>query len=174
MELFSLTPDAKIRMGAVFDEPGRKYRYRLWRIWNEDLKKVLFCMLNPSTASEFVDDPTITRCIGFAKDLGFGGLEVVNLYAVRATDPKDMLRDSDPIGLDNDLYITRARSECEMVIAAWGNFGGLDRGKKVFDLLQQSGPVHCLRTTASGAPSHPLYLPASLKPFEFKYQRGFI
>lgn len=167
MELF----ESGVKKGAVISS-DQLYRYRLWRIWNDSLKKLLFIMLNPSTADADLDDPTIRRCIGFAVDLGYGGLEVVNLYGFRATDPKDMLRAVDPIGERNDEFIAAARAECDIAIAAWGALGGLSRGKAVFDLLKKSGPVYCLRTTIAGMPSHPLYLPASLKPVEFKYQRA--
>lgn len=93
---------------AIISECG-KYRYSLSRIWDENKANVLFIMLNPSTADGDVDDPTIRRCIGFAKSWGYGGIYVGNLFAYRATDPKELLKVENPIGFENihhlmDMY----------------------------------------------------------------------
>ncbi|MGH9551149.1 MAG: DUF1643 domain-containing protein, partial [Terriglobales bacterium] len=98
--------EASIEMEAkaVFDRSG-KYRYTLSRCWNSDLERIVFLMLNPSTADAEVTDPTIRSCLGFARELGFGALEVVNLFAYRATEPAALKRARSPVGRENDRYI---------------------------------------------------------------------
>lgn len=153
---------------AVFGGENNIYRYRLSRIWDKTLPKLLFSMLNPSKATAERSDPTVTRCIGFAAMLGFGGLEVVNIFALRSTDPEALYDHWEPVGADNDDHIIEARRECGMVICAWGKHGVLqDRGAKVHRLLKELGPVHCLKLNRDGSPGHPLYIPAVTKPFEF-------
>jgi hypothetical protein len=143
-----------------------RYRYRLWREWGEG-PRVCFVMLNPSTADAEQDDPTIRRCIGFAKVLGAGSLDVVNLYALRATDPREIARDAAPVGPANNTYIDEAARRAEMVICAWGAHShARDRAATVLGILRRAGvkPM-CLRRTKAGHPAHPLYLPASARPF---------
>jgi hypothetical protein len=129
-----------------------------------------FVLLNPSTANEVVDDPTIKRCIAFARRRGFGGLEIVNLYAYRATDPADLRRAGYPIGRDNDEHIAEAAQECDAVVLAWGaHAAARERARQVLELLHGLGiGPYCLRVTASGHPEHPLRLPAGcgLRAFE--------
>lgn len=149
-------------MSAVFS-PCRKYRYALWRKWDDrlDAKMVAFIGLNPSTADETQDDPTIRRCIGFAKAWGYGSLCMLNLFAFRATDPKEMLAADDPVGPDNDFTIQRMslRVDC---VAAWGTHGThRGRDKAVRGMVEN---LHYLRLTKDGHPAHPLYLPATLTP----------
>lgn len=146
---------------AIFSQCGR-YRYALGRIWDSHSQHVAFVGLNPSTADERVDDPTIRRCIAFARAWGFGGIQVLNLFAYRATRPADMLCQQDPVGPDNDHHLaTRARSAA-LVVAAWGTLGThLARDRAVRALLPN---LHCLRLTKHGHPAHPLYLPAHLRP----------
>ena len=103
---------------ALFS-PCRMFRYRLGRRWS-DGPLLAFIMLNPSCADEHIDDPSVRRCIGFARRLGFGSLEVVNLYAFLATDPAELRRAGYPIGSDNDQRITEAVHESSRVVAAWG------------------------------------------------------
>src|SRR5947209_16246810 len=109
---------------AIFDSTGT-YRYSLWRQWSTDCPPVAFIMLNPSTADDRKDDPTIRRCIGFARAWGFGALEVVNLFAYRATDWSKLLEVDDPVGPENDDYIVQAVERCPCVVAAWGTKGVL-------------------------------------------------
>jgi len=152
---------------ALFSPCGR-FRYRLGRRWSEG-PLVAFVLLNPSTADEEGDDPTIRRCIGFAQGHGFGGLEAVNLYAYRATNPADLRRAGYPVGPENDQHITAAVSGCERVVLAWGvHAGRLTRPAEVLRLLRDVGvSPYCLRITSSGHPEHPLRLPKScaLRPF---------
>src|SRR5881396_744410 len=113
--------------GATFSR-DRRYRYRLWRRWDRSRAVVAFVMLNPSTADAMHDDPTIRRCIGFARNWGFGGVDVVNLFALRATDPRALRRAHDPVGPANDRHIASAGSRASLVILAWGAQGRL-RGR---------------------------------------------
>lgn len=147
--------------GATFS-PCRTYRYSLLRQWEPDKGRVLFIGLNPSTADETQDDPTIRRCVGYAKAWGYGGICMANLFAYRATDPRDMKAAADPIGPDTDWSLGVLASEAGLVVAAWGAHGCyLGRGEKVRRMLS---PLHYLRLTKDGSPGHPLYLPACLTP----------
>ena len=139
---------------AVLDESGR-YRYRLSRRWEEG-DELVFVLLNPSTADATEDDPTLRRCVGFARRMGFGGLVVVNLFALRATDPRSLATAADPVGPDNDAHILGACEAADRVLLGWGNHGLLHgRGEKVWRRL---GACHHLGLTARDQPRHPLYL----------------
>jgi hypothetical protein len=145
--------------GAMFSE-DRRYRYLLWRCWNQDLAKAaIFIGLNPSTADETEDDPTIRRCIGFAKAWNCGGMFMLNLFAWRATSPKDLKRAADPVGPDNDQYLKTFASLIGPTVAAWGNHGAWrGRSLEVRKLIPQ---LQCFGLTKQGEPKHPLYLPKS-------------
>jgi hypothetical protein len=144
--------------GAIFDPTGM-YRYLLWREWHPDSPRLALIMLNPSTADEQKNDPTIRRCIGFAHAWGFGSVEVVNLFAYRATDSKELLKVDDPVGAENDGYIVQAVERCSYVVVAWGTKGILlDRDRQVLQLLGDRPNVGCLGVTKGGHPRHPLYL----------------
>ncbi len=152
-------PAGAVDSGAVFDGP---YRYLLWRRW-ADADGVLFVMLNPSTADARDDDPTIRRCLGFARAWGFGGVEVVNLFAWRATSPRDLRRAAAPIGPRNDQVIAEAAARVQAVIVAWGVHGAhRDRDRQVAAVLEARRP-RCLGATAAGAPRHPLYVRAAAR-----------
>ena len=147
--------------------PCRKYRYVLRRTFGHGRAEVMFLMLNPSTADEVKNDPTIRRCIGFAKSWGFSRLIVCNIFAYRSTDPMKLRRVDDPIGPDNDTYIIDCHSEAEMTICAWGVHGAyLDRGILVARGINacSENPVMCLGVTKEGHPKHPLYVPAKTEP----------
>lgn len=147
---------------AVISECGQ-FRYRLIRVWDVDLPRLAFVMLNPSTADASQDDPTIRKCIGFAKRLGFGGIFVVNLYAFRATDPAMLRKQGYLVGPKNDAHIGFAAWECETLICAWGaNARGLARPGEVLDIIKRTGrkPM-ALRILAGNVPAHPLMLPYS-------------
>jgi hypothetical protein len=150
--------------GARFSRDGR-YRYRLWRRWDPSRPVVAFCMLNPSTADESTDDPTIRRCIGFARTWGYGGLEVVNLFALRATDPRELRRSHDPIGRLNDGYVVDAAARSAAMVIAWGAHGVLrSRGAAALELLSPRARLLALGWTTSGEPRHPLYLRRDVQP----------
>jgi hypothetical protein len=143
--------------GAAFSRDGR-YRYRLWRHWDGSRPAIVFCMLNPSTADARRDDPTIRRCIGFARRWGYGGVEVVNIFALRATDPRTLRSARDPIGPRNDAFMLRAAARSPVVIA-WGIHGALrGRGATALRMLGRRTRLLALGRTRSGAPRHPLYL----------------
>jgi hypothetical protein len=145
--------------GATISDCGT-YRYRLWRTWS-DAPPVLFVMLNPSTADATANDPTIRKCIAFAKRWGHGGIEVGNLFALRSTDPKALRRHPDPVGPDNDQSLRIMARLCGMVICAWGNGGTLNgRGRNVAAMLAEEGRAPlCFNITKAGQPEHPLYRP---------------
>lgn len=147
--------------------PCRTYRYALWREWDAANPKYLNVIgLNPSTADETKDDPTIRKCIGFAKKLGFGALCMTNLFAFRATQPKDMKAAADPEGPDSIQWLLDCADEAAMVIAAWGADGAFrDRNVEILDILASWGVhLHCLRENQDGSPGHPLYIPYSAEP----------
>jgi hypothetical protein len=149
--------------GAAFS-PDRRYRYRLWRRWDRSRPVVTFVMLNPSTADERRDDPTIRRCIGFARRWGFGGAEVVNLFALRATDPRELRTVRDPVGPENDRHIRRAIARAALVVLAWGTHGAVAQRARAVGLVASPRRPRCLGWTRSGEPRHPLYLPAGAAP----------
>ncbi len=158
--------------------PDRVYRYTLWREWDvdsitgcsDDLPKVdgyaMFIGLNPSTADETKDDPTIRKCIGFSKRWGYGALCMTNLFAVRDTSPASMRRHPEPEGCDNHHHLLQRSSQASIVIAAWGvNGRHRNRDLTVLQWLNGIGvKTHCLRTTKHGFPEHPLYVPYEVVP----------
>lgn len=154
---------------AVFDSEARTYRYLLTRIWDPSTPAAVWLMLNPSTADAMDDDPTIRRCKAYAVREGAGGIVVVNLFALRSTDPRALLRHRNPVGPANDAFIRQAVRGARTVIAAWGAAGVQDgRSVAVAGMLARLRvPVQCLGVTATGQPRHPLYLPstAPLEPF---------
>ncbi len=157
-------------MGLLQMEPARsavisddeRYRYLLTRTWDEAKPVILFVMLNPSTADAYEDDPTIRRCVSFAKRDGYGGLEVTNLYAYRSTKPEELWRVFDPVGPENDYHIMRATERCAQRVAAWGANAKSARSRIVRKMLIDP----CvLGLTKKGFPKHPLYISAK-QPFE--------
>lgn len=158
---------------ASFSECER-YRYLLYRRWSGSNKNpTLFIMLNPSKADHIRLDPTVSRCIAFAKRWGSPWLVVCNIFAIRATDPRVMLADPEPIGEENDRMIMAAAVNITnlggKVICAWGAHSAhMGRGAAVRKMLDDAGvPLHYLRMGGQGHPWHPLYLPGSLNPTEW-------
>lgn len=145
----------------------RRYRFTLQRVWDHPASVVNFVGLNPSTADESVDDATVRRCMRFARDWGYGGLVMTNLYAFRATDPDDLAYVENPAGNPaNDAAIREMAAAARLVVCAWGsNTGPLGTGriKRALELLD-GHELHAIRRNADGMPSHPLYLPARLTP----------
>ena len=141
--------------------PCRTYRYSLWRRWGRpEQGYAMFIGLSPSTADEVEDDPTVRRCIQFAKDWGYGALCMTNLFAFRATDPAVMKAHPEPIGPDTNAVLAELANNAGVVVAAWGNHGSHSaRDRQVIALLPN---LHCLKVTKAGQPSHPLYLRKSL------------
>jgi hypothetical protein len=157
--------DEGVANAALFS-PCRQYRYTLWREWNRtsrsDQRYAMFIGLNPSTADEVRDDPTVRRCIGFAKSWGFDALCMTNLFAYRSTDPNGMLSQADPVGPFNDEHLVAIAGGAQIVIAAWGLLGKhMGRDLRVKSILPA---LHYLKLTKAGHPGHPLYLRGDLRP----------
>ena len=144
---------------AVYSD-CEKYRYSLTRVWDAGGRKVAFVMLNPSTATEVQNDPTVERCERRARTLGFGSFCVTNIFAWRDTDPRKMRAAADPVGAHNDAAITAACDWADQVVAAWGTHGAhLNRGAMVEALLRKTGkPIYHLGLSKAGHPKHPLYI----------------
>lgn len=152
--------------------PDRIYRYTLLHRWDElamERQRVMWCGLNPSIADEQQLDPTLRRVRGFSTAWGFNEFVMTNLFAYRATSPRDMLLHHAPIGPENDDAIRESSTHCAMVIACWGNHGNhLARDVTVMKLLDGIGMrVFCLARNHDGSPAHPLYLKRDLKPVRF-------
>jgi len=125
----------------------------------------LFIGLNPSTADEEADDPTIRRCVNYAKSLGYGGFMMVNLFAYRTTLPSNLKKVKYPVGTENDKYIVTLSKKADITVAVWGNNGNLySRDKQVLSLVSS---LMCLKVNKSGQPAHPLYLTKDLKLIKF-------
>lgn len=154
-----------MKKSAHFSE-DRKYRYTLARIWDENKPFVLFCMLNPSTADENANDPTVERCQRRAKSMGFGGLIVVNIFAYRSTDPEELYKAKAPIGMDNTRIVLDLAQHAGMVICGWGKHGNFrDHGKYMLMRLRQRGVTpYALKINKDGTPAHPLYIGYRVKP----------
>lgn len=158
--------ERSVKLDALISPCGL-YRYWLTREWDARCFKLPIIMLNPSTADASIDDPTIRRCMAFAKREGFGGIRVMNLFAFRATSPDEMKVVSDPVGSDNNIHLDRLlRGESTgltpspAILAAWGTHGDhQSRAKDVFKLARAVGaPLVCLGITKDGHPRHPLYV----------------
>jgi hypothetical protein len=149
---------AYLEAGAALSEDGR-YRYELTRRWHPTNPTMAVIMLNPSTADGHEDDPTIRRCVGFAKGFGCGALVVVNLYGLRATTPSVLWAVDDPVGPDNDGYIAGAMAGAAVAVAAWGASGERERVERVLELTAGT-QLWSWGSNKDGSPKHPLYLPA--------------
>lgn len=142
--------------------PCQQYRYELRRVWDETKPLVLFICLNPSTADAKVEDNTSRVCIKYAKNWGYGGLLIGNLFAYRSTDKSALYKVSDPVGPENDKWLKRLQSQSALVVCAWSDSGAFNkRDKEVLAFLKEP---HCLVKLKSGRPGHPLYKRADLKP----------
>lgn len=166
--MVNLFPWLEFSTGATFSE-CKIYRYTLWRTWDAELPVVNFLMLNPSTADQWKNDPTVERCERRARDLGYGKLIVTNLFALRSTDPAGLRQVDDPVGPGNDRAILDSALEADAVVCAWGVHGELfGRAAKVLaDLRAWPGvgdKLHCLALTKDGSPRHPLYVGYDVQP----------
>ena len=150
------TTDLFIESGAIFS-PCRTYRYQLWRIWDASLPLLNIIGVNGSKADEHQSDHTVTRCMGFARAFGYGGLIMTNLFGYMATDPRVMRAQADPVGRENDMWLLDAARRAEIRVAAWGVHGQhRGRDRTVLRLLE-SYPLMCLGLTRGGQPRHPLF-----------------
>lgn len=147
------------------------YRYALWRVWDKAKPLMVWVMLNPSKANATEDDHTIRWCIEFARQQGYGGIRVVNLFAYRATVPADMKRAKDPVGPLNDKVLTEACRDAGLLLVAWGAHGSfMGRDRQVYDLILRvyRAAPYCLQVTNGGYPRHPARLTykQALRPYE--------
>ena len=148
------------------------YRFTLTRIWNRDLPLACIIMLNPSTADSTKDDATIRALIRLLTSLGYGGFEVVNLFAWRATNPAELATTWYPVGGLNNQYITNAINQCAVTVCAWGAHKYVLQSKRGIEVLKLIDSLCeeslCFGMTKAGAPKHPLYLKTGNK-LEFYY-----
>ncbi len=171
----AMLTDLSVETGAEFS-PCRRYRHRLWRAWDASLPTCAFIGLNPSTADETRDDPTIRRCVAFARAWGFGRCEVLNLFGWRSTDPMGLLRRRRASRDADDWALARVMDETSRLVLAWGTHRRIHRvlAPRVVDVrrlvdaiagqLRAKGrriEIGTLGTNADGSPRHPLYLPRS-------------
>lgn len=168
--------------GAIIS-PCEKYRYTLWRKFKNDGKKILFVLTNPSKADAFIDDPTVTRLISFGKREGASEICLVNPFAYRATDPKDLRKAAkagvDIVGPENLERIFLALDQCDLCIVGWGTNGDFkDSGRNMMKFIEKNKPgrvpVRCLGVTKHGHPRHPLYVSGSAPLIPFMYDNQFL
>ncbi|WP_276979211.1 DUF1643 domain-containing protein [Flavobacterium filum] len=149
--------------GAEFSE-DRKYRFALWRTWGHtDKGKVMFIGLNPSTANEQLNDPTIKRCINFAKSWGYGGMFMLNLYAYVSTDPKKLVLDENI--LKNNENLLEYSKKSDIVVFAWGCFKS--HKKRMKEVESMFPDAYCINKSKDGFPCHPLFQKGDLKPIRY-------
>lgn len=169
--------------------PCRKWRYTLWRDWAWQISGlnghhhftedphfdyfpgkphqfVQFIGLNPSTADETKNDPTVRRCVNFAKAWGFGAMCMTNIFAWRSTDPAALYRQHDPIGPENDRWLKDVAAEATLVVCCWSNHGSLGGRSAQVKRLLESIDLHCFKMSQQGQPWHPLYLPGNIQPMK--------
>lgn len=146
---------------AIISE-DKVYRYILMRVWDSSKPRCLFICLNPSTADESKDDPTVRRCIGFAKEWGFGSLAIGNVFALRATSPKELLGHRDPAGIENGAHLSALKVACDEYIMAWGAHSIVTTSLSLQVTKLFPNPK-CLGVNKDGSPKHPLYLPKNSK-----------
>lgn len=159
--------------GAEFS-PCRRYRYSLERRWVDGVttpRRIMFIGLNPSVADENQDDRTIKRLVRFSKSWGYNAFVICNVFAYVTPEPKEMLKQSDPIGPLNDNVISKNIDRSEAVVACWGNHCPPGRQKEICELIESHCySVYCFRTTKANRPEHPLYLPKTLRPQLFDWR----
>jgi hypothetical protein len=149
--------------GTVFSD-DHKYRFSLWKIWNDNLPKILFIGLNPSNGNEENPDPTIIRVTSFAKEWGFGGFYLVNLFTYITSDPTKIYESVDPAKL-SDFYINKFSERCDKIVFAWGKFGqAKERAKKVIKMFPNA---YVLYINNDGSPRHPLYVKSGTKLIKY-------
>jgi hypothetical protein len=168
-----------IESDAVFGGKQGEYRYELKRIWEINKEIVTYILLNPSTADKNIDDNTIGSCARLAEHNGFGGFTVVNLFAYRATKPKDLIGYKKDIltGKENDEYILDSVKKTNKIVLGWGNavkelknVKDYSRDKEVAELLDKNGyKTHCADLTGKGCPKHPLFISGKSSFFEIKW-----
>jgi hypothetical protein len=159
--------DLKIESGATFDSTG-KYRFSLWRLWDISKPHVVFIMLNPSTANAETDDPTIRRCVNFAKTWGYGGLKVVNLFPLVSAYPKVLLIERHWVqeNIAENIILDEVKG-AGIIVAAWGSFReAQERSLYILNMLD-GYPLYCLGVNKDGSPKHPLYIKGDVVPQQY-------
>jgi len=152
--------------GATFSD-CRKYRYALWRIWDKDKPLVMFIGLNPSTANEASNDPTITRVVKFANGWGYGGVYMMNLFALVSPYPEDLKKSDNPLG-DNNGWLENISSKCKDVVFAWGNFK--EAQNRAQEVIKMFPFAKALQINKNGTPKHPLYCKSDLQLLNYYQQ----
>ena len=160
--------DLFMQTGAVFS-PCKKYRYRLWRVWDSTKKTIVFLMLNPSIADESQNDPTVERCQRRAIAMGYGGIQVINIFGLVSTDPQGLYTCDDPVGPENNAAILDAVEGAGVIVCAWGTHGKhVHRARDVVHLLKTAGVTpQCLGRNSDGSPKHPLYVSYKVAPMAY-------
>lgn len=167
--LFEVPAASEGGEGDAVITPDRRYRYNLWRTWDGALPLCGWVMLNPSTADETKLDPTLRRVLGFSRRWGYGGFVIRNLFAYRATDPRELVVADDPVGPENDAWLVSLTTEVDMVVVGWGTGRYPRIGKRwerVAEILAPARPV-CLARAKDGMPVHPLYQRADVTPMRW-------
>ena len=153
-----------INSNAIFSE-NKIHRYVLIREWDLNKPSLMIVSLNPSTADEKINDPTIRRCLGFAKRWGFGKLFVTNLFSLRATLPTDLFNSKNPIGNKNDYWLKKLSKNVNKVVLAYGNHGKFkERHDEILKIIDNP---YCIKKSKTGMPMHPLYLKYTKKPISY-------
>jgi hypothetical protein len=155
----------KIDKGALFSD-CRRYRYTLWRVWDVKKPLVMVVGLNPSTANELADDPTIKRVTSIMHNWDAGGFFMVNLFALVTPYPEELFECEDPVK-ENDHYLQITGNICNRILFGWGNFKVAGRDEIVKKMFPDA---YCLHINKNGSPKHPLYCRQNSMPF--KYQGG--
>ena len=153
--------------GTAEFSPCERYRYTLSRTWDASKGTVVFVGLNPSTATHLIDDPTILRCINFAKSWGYGRYVMLNMYGFRSTDPRGLATVADSNGPDNDRWISTEVAKAAKVVVAWGSHKSTHA--RALHVLSMIPEPYCLGTTKGGSPRHPLYVVGSTEPVPFSW-----
>ncbi|AEE50136.1 DUF1643 domain-containing protein [Haliscomenobacter hydrossis] len=148
-----------MQKGAIMSD-CENYRYQLWRIWDDSKPKLMFIMLNPSTADAQENDPTINRCTSFAQNWGYGGLYVGNIFAYRSTNPAVLKQVTNPLGDDNYFHLLQMRKKCEIIVAAWGNNGPKLENLSLPEI--ETTELYCIDWTKLDRPKHPLYIKSGI------------
>jgi hypothetical protein len=162
--LFPVQADVTYNNAVWSKETPPLYRYSLYRSWDNSKLLFAFIGMNPSKADERFDDPTVRRCINFARREGAGRFIMLNVYGYRSTEAAAIRKVVDPNGSDNDFWLKTHVRDADVVVAAWGR-NVTDRGKEVLDMLKGLNTFHCLGLNLDGSPKHPLYVKADT-PFK--------
>jgi len=152
-----------ISNGAEYSKCG-KYRYALWRVWDENLPLIQFIGLNPSTANATSDDPTIKSIVRISYNNGYGGVFMTNLFAFISTDPSLLKHNKEIIGEDNNFWLHHISTKCKEIVFAWGNFNVHGRDKELLSVFTNA---KCLGVNKNGSPKHPLYQKANIKLVDY-------